>query len=64
MGWDVNVPWHFHTKNGTQALAHIHVEPGVGWGSGVGWDVNVPWHLHTKNSTQALAHIHVEPGVG
>jgi len=27
-GWDVNVPWHLQTKNGT-ALALIHVEPGV-----------------------------------
>ena len=24
-GWDVNAPWHLHTKNSTQTLAHIPV---------------------------------------
>ena len=38
MGWDVNVPWHLQTKNGTQTLARIHVEPGVGLG-GVGTNI-------------------------
>ena len=30
--WDVTLPWHLQSKNGTQTLAHVPVEQRVGWG--------------------------------
>ena len=32
VGWDATLPSHLQGKNGTQTLAHIHVEQSVGWG--------------------------------
>ena len=51
MGWDVNAPSHLQKK----ALAHIHVEQGVGWGG-----------MSTFPGTckPRLVHIHVEQRVG
>ena len=52
VGWDVNAPSHLQTK---KALAHIHVEQGVGWGG-----------MSTFPGTckPRLVHIHVEQRVG
>ena len=38
------------TMNGTQTLAHIHI--------------NVHWHLQTKSGVHVLAHIQAEQGMG